>query len=86
MPVNVASKTDPRVAIDSPAPSAMIEVVETLFPVFGLSDAAIRGVVIVLAIGFVPVVVIAWAFDLTPGGRRLHSRGSRTTQRRLAIY
>ena len=46
----------------------LIQVVETLFPVFGLSDAAIRGVVIVLAIGFVPAVVIAWAFDLTPGG------------------
>ena len=37
----------------------LIQVVETLFPVFGLSDAAIRGVVIVLAIGFVPAVVIA---------------------------
>jgi len=46
----------------------LIQVVETLFPVFGLSDAAIRVVVIVLAIGFVPAVVVAWAFDLTPDG------------------
>jgi TolB-like protein len=46
----------------------LIQVVETLFPVFGLSDAAIRGVVILLAIGLVPAVVIAWAFDLTPDG------------------
>jgi TolB-like protein len=46
----------------------VIQVTETLFPVFGLSDAAIRGVVIVLAIGFVPAVVSAWAFELTPEG------------------
>ena len=35
----------------------LIQVVETLFPVFELSDAAIRNVVIVLAAGFVPVVI-----------------------------
>lgn len=46
----------------------LIQVVETLFPVFGLSDAAIRTVVIVLAIGFVPAVIGAWAFELTPQG------------------
>ena len=46
----------------------LIQVVETLFPVFGVSDAAIRAVVIVLAIGFVPAVISAWAFELTPEG------------------
>lgn len=46
----------------------LIQVVETLFPVFGLSDAAIRGVVIMLAIGLVPVMVVAWVFELTPEG------------------
>ena len=46
----------------------LIQVVETLFPVFGLSDAAIRAVVLVLAIGFVPAVIVAWAFELTPEG------------------
>jgi TolB-like protein len=46
----------------------LIQVAETLFPVFGLSDAAVRAVVIVLAIGFVPAVVIAWVFELTPDG------------------
>ncbi|MDH4029604.1 MAG: tetratricopeptide repeat protein [Chromatiales bacterium] len=48
----------------------VIQVVETLFPVFGLSDAAIRIVVILLAIGFVPAVISAWAFELTPEGFR----------------
>ena len=46
----------------------LIQVVETLFPVFGLSDGAIRLVVIVLAIGFVPAIIVAWAFELTPSG------------------
>jgi adenylate cyclase len=46
----------------------LIQVAETLFPVFGLSDVAIRAVVIVLAIGFVPAVVLSWAFEWTPQG------------------
>ena len=49
----------------------VIQVVETLFPVFGLSDAAIRVVVIVLAVGLVPILVFAWAFEITPEGLKL---------------
>lgn len=46
----------------------LIQIVETLFPVFGLGDAAVRVAVIVVAIGFVPVLVVAWVFELTPAG------------------
>ena len=46
----------------------LIQVAETLFPVFGVSDSAIRAVVIVLAIGLVPTIVVAWAFELTADG------------------
>ena len=46
----------------------IIQVVETLFPVYGLSDGAIRLVVTLLAIGLFPVVILAWAFELTPEG------------------
>jgi len=46
----------------------IIRVVETIFPAFGLGDAAVRLVVIVLAIGFVLALILAWAFDLTPRG------------------
>lgn len=49
----------------------VIQVVETLFPVFGFSDAAIRGVVIVLAVCLIPVLILAWAFELTPEGLKL---------------
>jgi len=43
----------------------IIQVVETIFPAFGFGDAAVRTVVIVLAIGMVPVVVITWALGTT---------------------
>ncbi len=46
----------------------IVQVVETLFPIYGLSDAAIRLVVAFVAIGLLPVVVLAWAFELTPEG------------------
>jgi len=46
----------------------LIQVAETIFPLFGFGDAPARIVVIVLAIGFVPAVIIAWAFEITPEG------------------
>jgi len=46
----------------------LIQVVETLFPVFGLSDMAVRTIVIVLGIGFVPAVILSWVFEWTPEG------------------
>ena len=45
-----------------------IQVVETLFSLFGWNEAIGRIVVIVLAIGFVPTMILAWAFQLTPEG------------------
>ncbi len=46
----------------------VVQVVETIFPAFGFGDAAVRIVVIVLGIGFVPVLILAWVFELTPEG------------------
>ena len=57
----------------------VIQVTETLFPLFGLSDAAIRGVVILSAIGFVPALILAWAFELTPEGFKRDSEIDRTS-------
>ena len=56
----------------------VIQVVETLFPVYGLSDVAIRLVVTVLAVAFVPVLVFAWVFELTPEGLKKESEVDRT--------
>ena len=60
-----------RVAIAYMAGSwLLIEVTETLFPIYGLSDAAIRLVVTLVAIGFPVSLVVSWVFELTPEGLR----------------
>jgi len=46
----------------------VIQVAETIFPLFGFGDTPARIVVIVLAIGFFPSMILAWAFELTPEG------------------
>ena len=46
----------------------IIQVVETVFLNLGLSQSAFRVVVLVLAIGFVPAIVFAWIFQVTPAG------------------
>lgn len=46
----------------------LIQVVETIFPLFGFGDTPARLTVIVLAIGFLPAMVLAWVFELTPEG------------------
>ena len=48
----------------------LIQILETLFPIFGLAETSIRVVVVILAIGFVPVVVLSWVFEWTPEGIR----------------
>jgi TolB-like protein len=46
----------------------LIQVVETIFPAFGFGDTAVRWVVIALAIGFLPALVLSWVFEITPDG------------------
>jgi len=46
----------------------LIQVAETIFPLFGFDDGPARVVVMVLAIGFLPTVAISWIFELTPDG------------------
>jgi adenylate cyclase len=46
----------------------VVQLVNEIFPLFGFTDAHSRAVVIVLAIGFVPTLIVSWAFELTPEG------------------
>jgi TolB-like protein/Flp pilus assembly protein TadD len=48
----------------------VVQVAATIFPVFGFGALAVRITVIVLAAGFVPALVLAWVFELTPEGLR----------------
>ncbi|MDJ0812731.1 MAG: hypothetical protein QNJ23_03325 [Woeseiaceae bacterium] len=51
----------------------IIQVAETILPLYGFSDAAIRYVITGLAVGLLPVLILSWAFELTPEGLRLDS-------------
>ena len=46
----------------------LVQIASTLFPAFGVPGWALRGLVIVLALGFVPAIVFAWVFEMTPDG------------------
>lgn len=56
----------------------IIQVVETLFPVFDLGNESIRIVVLFLAIGLFPVLIVAWVFELTPEGLKRDSEVDRS--------
>ena len=46
----------------------LIQVADTIFPHIGLSDGAITAVIVILAIGLVPVLVLSWILEITPDG------------------
>ena len=48
----------------------VVQIVETLFPMYGVSDALARTVVTLVGLGLIPVVILAWVFELTPEGIR----------------
>ncbi len=56
----------------------IVQVAETTFPFFGFSDTAIRNVIIILAIGFLPAVILSWIFQFTPEGIRRDTGEHRT--------
>lgn len=46
----------------------LIQVAETIFPLFGYGDTPARLVVIVLSIAFIPSLIFSWVFEITPEG------------------
>ncbi len=46
----------------------VIQVAETIFPLFGYGDTPARLVVIALSIGFIPSLIFSWVFEITPEG------------------
>ncbi|MDH5583990.1 MAG: adenylyl cyclase, partial [Gammaproteobacteria bacterium] len=46
----------------------LTEVLATLMPMFGVPEWVGKAVVIVVAVTFVPVLIFAWAFEMTPEG------------------
>ena len=48
----------------------IVQVVETILPAFGVGAVAVRTLVVLLAIGFLPALILTWVFELTPDGLR----------------
>jgi len=46
----------------------LIQISDTVFPRIGLSESAVTLVIALLGIGFVPALIFAWAFEMTPEG------------------
>jgi TolB-like protein len=56
----------------------VIQIAETVFPLFGFDETPARIVVIVLAIGLVPALIFSWAFEWTPEGLVRDSEADRS--------
>jgi TolB-like protein/Tfp pilus assembly protein PilF len=71
----------------------VVQVAETLLPIFHTPDWVLQSLVVLLALAFLPALVLAWVFELTPQGIRLDAdageagRGppSAVTTRRLDL-
>ena len=46
----------------------LTEVLTTILPELGAPDWAARAVILIFAFGFIPAVVLAWFYEVTPGG------------------
>lgn len=44
------------------------QIAETLLPIFHTPEWVLQTIVVLLAIGFVPIVIFAWIFEMTPQG------------------
>jgi len=56
----------------------LIQVTDTVFPRIGLPDSAVTLVIALLVIGFIPALIFAWAFEMTPEGIRQEKNIDRT--------
>src|SRR5947199_5758842 len=46
----------------------LTQVASTVLPMFGTPDWLPRSIVILLAIGFLPALILSWVFEMTPEG------------------
>jgi adenylate cyclase len=51
----------------------VIEVAETVLPLFDVPAGVLRGLIVLLVLGVVPVLVFSWIYELTPDGLKRDS-------------
>jgi hypothetical protein len=59
----------------------IVQVSGTVLPMFAAPDWLPRSIVVLLAIGFVPSLVFAWVYEITPEGVKRESEKSSATSR-----
>ena len=57
----------------------VVQLMEALLPMFGLEETAGRPIVVFLAVGFIPALVLSWFFEFTAGGLRSQADLDRET-------
>ena len=64
-----------------------LQLAEIVFPAFGIGEGALRLLVVVVALGFLPAVVMAWLYDVTAHGirRTEETSASGPMPRRLSV-
>ena len=56
----------------------LLQVGDVLFEALRLDDSALTIMLVILALGFVPVVIFAWVYELTPEGVKRESEIDRS--------
>jgi len=56
----------------------LLQIVDVIIPIFEIPDWAPKLIFVVLAIGLVPALIFAWAFEMTPEGLKKESEVDRT--------
>jgi TolB-like protein len=56
----------------------LLQIAEVVFSFMGVADSAGRILIAYLAIGFIPVVLFSWVYEITPEGVKLESEVDRT--------
>ena len=46
----------------------LVQAADLVMDVIGAADWVLRSVVVLLALGFLPAVIISWVFEMTPEG------------------
>ena len=56
----------------------LLQVTDIVTPILQLPDSIPRMVLFLLVIGFIPAIILAWAFEMTPEGVKLESEVDRS--------
>jgi TolB-like protein len=56
----------------------LLQMIDVIGPLVGMSDEVARYILFLLAVGLIPVLILAWAFELTPEGVKLESEVDRS--------